>query len=216
MRLLLVGDLVLDEPDAPFFFDQVRATLQAADLVVGHVETPHTQRGRESVGDVPAPASPPENIAALGQAGFGVATLAGNYIHDRGGEGIEAPSPCWGTPQLRHLRPGGCADAGDRAAGGLKVGVLAWLRRPARGLGGRCHPGLRLREGHHPHETQGANLGGPPRSTPSAILIRSGHAGRRRAAPRRVDVVVAAFHRAWSHPASPCMSARWPWAVEAR
>lgn len=57
--------------------------------MVGHVEVPHTHRARESTSDVPAPGSPPENLAALGRAGFDVATLAGNHIYDAGPEGIE-------------------------------------------------------------------------------------------------------------------------------
>ncbi|HEX2758880.1 MAG TPA: CapA family protein, partial [Rhizomicrobium sp.] len=88
LRILLVGDLVLDEPDAPFFFDAVRDTLRTADLVIGHVEVPHTRRGAEMAGDIPAPASDPENLRALGGAGFGIVTLAGNHVFDRGAEGI--------------------------------------------------------------------------------------------------------------------------------
>lgn len=89
LSIYLVGDLVLDEPNADRFFDGTRDTLARADLVIGHVEVPHTTRGVESVGDVPAPASAPENLAALCHAHFAVATLAGNHIHDRGAEGIE-------------------------------------------------------------------------------------------------------------------------------
>ncbi|MFO1013907.1 MAG: CapA family protein [Caulobacteraceae bacterium] len=89
LKIFMVGDLVLDEPNADSFFDLSRGVLAQADLLVGHVEVPHTLRGVESVGDVPAPASAPENLAALGRAHFDVATLAGNHIHDRGSEGIE-------------------------------------------------------------------------------------------------------------------------------
>jgi poly-gamma-glutamate capsule biosynthesis protein CapA/YwtB (metallophosphatase superfamily) len=89
LNLLLVGDLILDEPEPDSFFDRVRAVLQAADLVVGHVEVPHTLRGRELDFDVPAPASHPDHLAALARAGFHVVTLAGNHIFDRGPEGVE-------------------------------------------------------------------------------------------------------------------------------
>src|SRR6185295_13376313 len=88
LRIMMVGDLVLDEPDADRFFDNARATLAQADVLLGHVEVPHTRRGVESVGDVPAPASDPDNLKALGRAGFKLASLAGNHVHDRGPEGI--------------------------------------------------------------------------------------------------------------------------------
>jgi predicted acyl esterase len=69
-KLYMTGDLVLDEPNADFFFDPARAMLAEADLLIGHVEVPHTTRGVESVGDIPAPASDPENLRAVGRAGF--------------------------------------------------------------------------------------------------------------------------------------------------
>jgi poly-gamma-glutamate capsule biosynthesis protein CapA/YwtB (metallophosphatase superfamily) len=86
--VLLVGDLILDEPDADSFFEPSRATLLAADLVIGHVEVPHTRRGVEQSTDVPAPPSDPDNLKALANAGFHVATLAGNHINDSGPAGI--------------------------------------------------------------------------------------------------------------------------------
>lgn len=205
MRLLLVGDLVLDEPDAPFFFDHVRETLKAADLVVGHVETPHTHRGRESVGDVPAPASPPENIAALGEAGFGIATLAGNHIHDRGGEGIE--------DTIALLRAQGIATAGaglDLAAartpaiaqaGGLKVGVLSYnCVGPREGWAGPANPGCAYVKVITHYETQGANPGGPAKvytfSDPDTVEAMQADIERLRG---EVDVLVAAFHKGVVH-----------------
>jgi len=46
LTLLLVGDLILDEPSPDVFFARARSTLLAADVVAGHVEVPHTARGR--------------------------------------------------------------------------------------------------------------------------------------------------------------------------
>lgn len=45
--LMFTGDLILDEPNPDSFFDATRATLARADIVVGHVEVPHTRRGVE-------------------------------------------------------------------------------------------------------------------------------------------------------------------------
>jgi poly-gamma-glutamate capsule biosynthesis protein CapA/YwtB (metallophosphatase superfamily) len=86
--IALVGDLILGEPDPDFFFERARDTLRARDLVIGHIEVPHTRRGRELQFDVPAIPSDPDHLAALSRAGFHLATLAGNHIYDYGLEGI--------------------------------------------------------------------------------------------------------------------------------
>ncbi|MEO8592872.1 MAG: CapA family protein [Candidatus Solibacter sp.] len=89
LNLLLVGDLILDEPEPDRLFDGTRDVLARADVLAGHVEVPHTTRGRESSLDIPAPASDPRNLAALARAGFHVATLAGNHVFDAGPNGVE-------------------------------------------------------------------------------------------------------------------------------
>jgi hypothetical protein len=116
LKLMMVGDLILDEPDPDSFFEPARSTLQQADFLVGHVEVPHTRRGRENSTDVPAPPSDPDNLAALKRAGFQVATLAGNHIYDAGPAGIEDT-----ITMLRQL---------DIAAAGAGMN-LAEARKPA-------------------------------------------------------------------------------------
>ena len=88
ISIVLAGDLVLDEPDAPYWLDGIAPAVRAADLAIGHLEVPHTARGAEMKGDVPAPGAPPENIAAIAGAGFSMVSLAGNHIADCGAEGI--------------------------------------------------------------------------------------------------------------------------------
>ncbi len=88
MTLLLAGDLVLDEPDAAHWLSGIAPAVRAADIGIGHLEVPHTRRGYEMKGDVPAPGAPPENLAAIAQAGFAMLSLAGNHIADCGPEGI--------------------------------------------------------------------------------------------------------------------------------
>ena len=88
ISIVLAGDLVLDEPDGAYWLAGIAPALRAADLAIGHLEVPHTARGAELKGDVPAPGAPPENLAAIAQAGFGVVSLAGNHIADCGLEGI--------------------------------------------------------------------------------------------------------------------------------
>ncbi len=89
LHLVATGDLVLDEPDPQRFLGRIAAFTRAADVAVGHVEVPHTRRGSELAGDVPAHPADPDHLAALAEAGFDVATLAGNHVADRGAEGIE-------------------------------------------------------------------------------------------------------------------------------
>jgi len=88
VNIVVAGDLVLDEPDASHWLSGIAPALQMADLAIGHLEVPHTHCVSELEGDVPAPGAPPENIAALADAGFGMVSLAGNHISDCGAQGI--------------------------------------------------------------------------------------------------------------------------------
>jgi poly-gamma-glutamate capsule biosynthesis protein CapA/YwtB (metallophosphatase superfamily) len=130
LSIALLGDLILGEPDPDSFFDGARAVLQSKDLVIGHVEVPHTRRGRERGFDVPAETYDPERLLALGRAGVHVATLAGNHIDDFGAEGIR--------DTIDALRGAGIATTGaglDLASAtapvhierrGVRVGVLSF------------------------------------------------------------------------------------------
>jgi len=86
---IFTGDLVLDEPPADFWLGGIAPLTLAADVTIGHLEVPHTHRGIEVGGDVPAPGADPAHLSALERAGFDVLTLAGNHIADCGAEGID-------------------------------------------------------------------------------------------------------------------------------
>ncbi len=88
MQLTFAGDLILDEPNPDHWLSGIAPALEAADIAIGHLEVPHTTSVEELVGDVPAPAAPPEHLAALARAGFDAVSLAGNHIADRGPLGI--------------------------------------------------------------------------------------------------------------------------------
>jgi poly-gamma-glutamate capsule biosynthesis protein CapA/YwtB (metallophosphatase superfamily) len=88
MQLMFAGDLILDEPNPDHWLSGIAPALQEADIAIGHLEVPHTTSVEELVGDVPAPAAPPENLAALARAGFDAVSLAGNHMTDRGPQGI--------------------------------------------------------------------------------------------------------------------------------
>jgi poly-gamma-glutamate synthesis protein (capsule biosynthesis protein) len=86
--LLFTGDLVLDVEGPDHWLSGIAPAVRAADLAIGHLEVPHTLRGRELAGDVPAPGADPAHLDAIGRAGFVALTLAGNHIADCGEEGI--------------------------------------------------------------------------------------------------------------------------------
>jgi poly-gamma-glutamate capsule biosynthesis protein CapA/YwtB (metallophosphatase superfamily) len=87
-NLVFCGDLVLDEPDPDFWLSGIAPCLREAQLAIGHLEVPHTRRGREMAADVPAPGAEPAHLAAVARAGIDALTLAGNHIADCGAEGI--------------------------------------------------------------------------------------------------------------------------------
>jgi poly-gamma-glutamate synthesis protein (capsule biosynthesis protein) len=89
VTLLLTGDIILDAEDPDHWLSGIAPAIRAADVAIGHLEVPHTRRGAELQGDVPATAAPPEHLDALRRAGFAAVSLAGNHIADWGAEGIE-------------------------------------------------------------------------------------------------------------------------------
>lgn len=89
LSICCVGDLILDEPGpiAPYF-DGSRSVLREQDVLIGHVETPHTRRSLPSCVDIQAPPSNPNHLEPLVDVGFDVATLAGNHLYDCGPYGV--------------------------------------------------------------------------------------------------------------------------------
>jgi poly-gamma-glutamate synthesis protein (capsule biosynthesis protein) len=87
-EIVVTGDLVLDEPDSDYWLSGIAPALRDADLAIAHLEVPHSRSGVELKNDVPAPGAPPENIAAIPQAGIRMVSLAGNHIADCGAAGI--------------------------------------------------------------------------------------------------------------------------------
>lgn len=104
VTIMMVGDIILDDPDAEPLFDSTRSVLSQADLMIGHVEVPHTLRGQQSVTGVPGDGGDPARLEALGRAGFHVITLAANHLFDYGHYGV--------LDTLDALRGQGIATAG--------------------------------------------------------------------------------------------------------
>lgn len=204
-KLYMTGDLVLDEPNADFFFDPARAMLAEADVLIGHVEVPHTTRGTESIGDIPAPASDPENLRAVGRAGFHMASLAGNHIHDRGGEGI--------ADTIANLSEQGVIAAGAgltlaearqpalTARAGKRIGLLSYnCVGPREGWAGPKNAGCAYLKIISHYEPEGANPGGPPKvytfADPATVEAMQADIEALRT---QVDVLVVALHKGVVH-----------------
>lgn len=112
--LLFVGDVMLARGvefyteregggDFEFPFSYVSSTLRAADLTIGNLEHPVSDRGRNQGSEYSLRASP-DSVTGLKGAGFDVVSLANNHIWD------------WGTDALSdtitHLDRAGIAHAG--------------------------------------------------------------------------------------------------------
>jgi poly-gamma-glutamate synthesis protein (capsule biosynthesis protein) len=205
LRIVMTGDLVLDEPGADRLFDQVRPVLAAADVAIGHVEVPHTDRGVESVGDVPAPAAPPENLGAVARAGFRMASLAGNHIHDRGPEGIADTAD--GLRKLGVAAAGAGANLADARrpaiieARGRRVALLSYnCVGPKGGWAAEKRAGCaHVRVISH-YEMDNANPGGPPEAytfaTPDTVEAMQADI---EAAKAQADIVVVSLHKGLVH-----------------
>lgn len=130
ISILLAGDLVLDEPDAAYWLSGIAPALRDADLAVGHLEVPHTLSRTEVAVDVPAPGAPPENLAALAEAGFGMVSLAGNHIFDCGAIGIFDTKAGLSAQNIAFAGAGAnLAEAREPAIvsrGGWRIGLLSY------------------------------------------------------------------------------------------
>jgi len=205
LKLMLVGDLILDEPNPDSFFDPARATLRKADLLVGHVEVPHTRRGNVVTSDIPAPPSDPDNLAALKRAGFQVVTLAGNHIFDAGPQGIEDTIAT--LHQLGIATTGaGMSRAEARAPAivacrGLRVGILSYnCVGPKESWAGERKAGCAYVHIITHYELDHATPGGPPRiytfAEPETTEAMLADVEKLR---QEVDVLIVALHKGIGH-----------------
>jgi len=201
----MAGDLILDEPNPDALFDLSRHQLQACDVLVGHVEVPHTARGVETHFDVPAPASDPAHLAALQRAGFHVATLAGNHIADAGPNGVE--------DTIAELRRLGLATTGagmnltearqpaivERK--GLRLGFLSYNCVGPRGSwAGKDRAGCAYVHVLTHYELDHASPGGPPTvytfAEPETLEAMAADIEALR---QKVDVLMVALHKGLGH-----------------
>lgn len=201
LTLLLTGDMVLDVPDADHWLSGIAPVLRAADLAIAHLEVPHTRRGAEVAGDVPAPGADPENLDALARAGVRLVSLAGNHIADCGAQGIADTVDRLQALGIAHAGAGSDLAAASKPAvverAGRRIGLLsyncigpefAWAAADRAG----CNF-LRM-----------ATADGRPVAPPSTLLGPTDEALRRlrddiAAARAGADVLVVALHKGIVH-----------------
>ncbi|WP_019810835.1 CapA family protein [Saccharomonospora halophila] len=210
-----VGDLILDEPDPASLLAPAAALSREADVTVGHVEVPHSTATGQASTDVPAPPADPAALTALREAGFDVATLAGNHIYDAGGIGV--------VDTVRHAREAGLVPVGAGAdlaearepaiveRGGLRIGVLSYnCVGPRESWATSGKPGCAYVHVLTHYELDHASPGGPPKiytfADPDSLEAMADDVRRLRA---DVDVVLVSFHKGIGHtPAAVAMYER--------
>jgi len=131
LSIMAVGDLILDEP-APIerYFEGSREVLGSADVLIGHVETPHTDRSLPSSIDIQAPPSKPEHLNVMAEVGFDIASVAGNHLYDCGPYGVIDTvnklrelgiAPCGGGANIYEAKAPAIVEKN-----GVKIGVLSY------------------------------------------------------------------------------------------
>ena len=199
-ELVFVGDLILDAPDPLSYFARCREAI-AGDVCVAQVEWPHTDRGQVCALEVPAPGAPPENLAALRELGFGIATVASNHTFDQGPFGV--------LDTIDGLRKLGIATTGAGMtltearvpaiveAAGIRVGVLAYNAvgpRESWATGVKAGAAF-VRISQH-YEVEGASPGSPATEfTSPDYATLEGMQADVRALAAEAEIVAVSFHK---------------------
>ncbi|MFW0771077.1 CapA family protein [Arthrobacter koreensis] len=203
--LMATGDLVLERKDASSLFSAVAPVLAEADIVIGHLEVPHTNSTTTASTDVPALPAPPSALDAVADAGFDVLTLAGNHVYDFGAEGIE--------DTRRHCRERGMATTGagrnleeawepsvTEHAGRQVIVLSVNCVGPKESWAGSAKAGCAWVEVVTHYEPRGANPGGPPRTytfaEPGSLAVFTEQVASH---ARQGAAVVVALHQGLVH-----------------
>lgn len=128
--IALLGDIILDVPDPDHWCSGIAPLTRASDLVIGHLEVPHTRRGEEMKGDVPAPGADPDHLKALAHAGFHAVSMAGNHMSDCGAIGIADTTDALDRLGIAHAGAGQNLEQARRPAiivrGGRRIALLSY------------------------------------------------------------------------------------------
>lgn len=201
VQIALLGDIILDVPEPDHWLSGVAEVTRNVDLAIGHLEVPHTGRGQELVGDVPAPGADPDHLAALARANIRMLSMAGNHIADCGAVGIADTVAELDQLGITHTGAGKDLAAALAPAiverGGRTIALLSYnCVGPEIGWAGEDRAGcafVRVR----------ADDGGPAR--PQATLVDADPASiiemqdRISDLRREADVVLVALHKGITH-----------------
>jgi poly-gamma-glutamate capsule biosynthesis protein CapA/YwtB (metallophosphatase superfamily) len=162
------GDLVLERKDCSSLLSGAAAVLAQADVVIGHLEVPHTQADVVASADVPATPAPPEALDAVAAAGFDVLTLAGNHVFDFGLPGIQDTRRHCALRGMAAVGAGADLEESWRPAvvqrnGRRLIVVSVNCVGPRETWAATAKPGCAYVEVLTHYEPRGANPGGPPR-----------------------------------------------------
>lgn len=200
--VLLLGDVILDVPDPDHWLSGIAPATRGATLSIAHLEVPHTLRGFELGGDVPAPGADPAHLAALARAGIGMVSLAGNHMADCGPVGIADTIATLDELGIAHCGAG--MDLGDARKPAIHTGPdgrrLALLNYNCVGPENAWAADDRAGTAYLPIETDN---GAPV--APAAPLVRLTDKARAilgediAAARREAGLVVVALHKGVVH-----------------
>lgn len=200
-EILLLGDLILDVPEPDHWLAGIAPILRRADLVIGHLEVPHTASTEERAGDVPAPGADPAHLDALARAGIGAVSMAGNHMMDCGVPGLADTLAGLDRLGIAH------AGAGMTLAEARRPALIACNGRKVALLSYNCvGPELCWATADEPgcaYVAVRASDGGPSR--PQAELVEIDPASQAameadiRAARAVADLVVVALHKGITH-----------------
>ncbi|MBK7115365.1 MAG: CapA family protein [Proteobacteria bacterium] len=201
LMVLLTGDMVLDVPGADHWLSGIAPALRSADLTVAHLEVPHTRRGSELAGDVPAPGADPDNLDALARAGVGMVSLAGNHIADCGVQGIADTVDRLERLGIAHTGAGATLAEASRAAvierRGRRVALLSYnCVGPEAGWAAPDRAGcnfLRMQAADGKPVSPNSPLVAP--TTEALEQLRADITGAR----ARADLVIVALHKGIVH-----------------
>lgn len=88
-NIVAAGDIAVNRKDPDSIFELIKPEISGADIAFGQIEAVYSEKGCLNVSGTSSPLrAPPDNVAAIRRAGFGIASLAGNHCMDYGLEGF--------------------------------------------------------------------------------------------------------------------------------
>jgi poly-gamma-glutamate capsule biosynthesis protein CapA/YwtB (metallophosphatase superfamily) len=207
IEILFTGDLVLGTPEPEHLFRHSLPIFEKADLVVGHVELPHTERPSVVYGlTTPADALPTSRLSALKSAHIGVATLAGNHIFDSGPNGIEDTIAALRSLDIPSTGAAMTLEEARKPAiverQGIRIGVLSYnCVGPKLSWAAPNKAGAAYIEVVTQYALDYESPGGPPGATYSFAEPTTSEAMQADILALRsdVDIVAVAFHKGIGH-----------------